>query len=171
MPTQAQRREATRHAVVQAAIAAFSRSGVGAVSLDEVAQRADVAKATLLYHFGSRTGLLEAVAVELIKRFEERLARQVADTDLEGWVRAVLTEQCTARGRVLYGIDAELADAGNLGESDPMPYLIARLTDLGLAARSEVTAAAMMQYGRMLAHGQRSQADVAAITATLLQSL
>ena len=168
MPSQRERRAATRTAVVEAAIAIFGESSVAATSLDDIASRADIAKSTILYHFESRSGVLQAVAIELITRFEQRLADRPDAAGLNGFVSAVLHEQCTPRGRVLYGINDELTDAGHLDAIDPMHYLTGRLADFGVGERAEPIAAAMVQYGRMLARAQRDPADVPAITTALL---
>jgi AcrR family transcriptional regulator len=151
VPTQTQRRETTHAAVIDAALAAFTRAGHLDVSLERIAHGAGVAKATLLYHFGTRQGLLRAVAVEVIGRLEATLADR-GDSDVETWLRAVLEEQLTSNGRLLYAIGDELARRGELGEGDPMGYLVNRLRRFGVAD-AEVTAAATLQFGRQLAFG------------------
>lgn len=56
---------ATRRRLLDAAAATFMAGSVTTTSLDTVARAAGVSKATLLFHFGSRIDLLEAVAFDL----------------------------------------------------------------------------------------------------------
>ena len=165
VPTQQQRRTATRTAVIDAALAVFGRDGTLDAPLEQIANEAGVAKGTLLYHFGSRLGLLRAVAVRLIARLEATITAEGAD-DLGGWIRAVLAAQQGPSGRVLYAIGDELALAGALAESDPGPYLLERLEGLG-AADPELVAAAMLQFGRQLAHGSSTTVDLDRFVALL----
>src|SRR5918994_2321731 len=58
----------TRQRVVAAARERLSESGYHGTSVDDVARRADVARATVYHQFGSKVGLLEAV----IEDFERR---------------------------------------------------------------------------------------------------
>lgn len=55
------RGEASRRAIIEAAIAVIAEQGVAATTLDAVARRAGVSKPLLLFHFGSKDGLLVAV--------------------------------------------------------------------------------------------------------------
>jgi AcrR family transcriptional regulator len=68
--------EETRQRILAATRELLARDGYGSVSLDEVARAADVARATVYYQFGSKTGLLEAVVWDL-----QRRAGQSAVTD------------------------------------------------------------------------------------------
>jgi AcrR family transcriptional regulator len=167
MPTQLQRREATRRAVVDAAIESFTAAGHAGVTLDDIAADAGVAKSTVLYHFGSRLGLLRAAAIELVLRVERRIADRARGATASDWVRAVLEGQLTASGRVLHRIGDELAQHRALDEGDPMAYLIGRLDDLGVEGEAEVVAAAILQFGRQLAYGQAAAADIDAMVASL----
>ena len=123
------------------------------MSLDTIATTAGVTKGTILYHFGSRAGLLRAVAERALGRFEARLAREVESVDARTWVRRVLAEQATPTGRMLFAINDELAPTGELVDVDPFPYLAMRLRELEVVAPPTVIAAAMLQYGRQLAFG------------------
>lgn len=164
MPTQQERRTATRQAVLDAAIAEFTSSSVAEASLDDIATRADLAKSTILYHFDSRAGVLQAVAVELIVRLETRLANT---TELTSWLTEVLLEQTTATGRLLYGINDELTDHQALAAIDPMTYVSTRLDEFGAGPHAEVITAAAVHFGRMLARGLRTPAEVPHIVSQL----
>ena len=53
--------EATRQAILDAALEVFSQSGYRAGSLRDIAQRVDMSEAGLLHHFRNKSALLEAV--------------------------------------------------------------------------------------------------------------
>ncbi|MBI3723308.1 TetR family transcriptional regulator [bacterium] len=80
---------ATRERILSAALEAFSRKGVDAVSLDDLAHAALVRKATLLYYFGSKAELYGAVAALVAARFAplgERLRTATPSADVLGEV-------------------------------------------------------------------------------------
>lgn len=62
--TRAESTEQTRRAVLDAAQALFYERGEADPSLDRVAERAGVSTRTLLRHFGSKEGLLEAAIAD-----------------------------------------------------------------------------------------------------------
>lgn len=85
----------TRARVVGAARALFADGGFHRVSLEEIARRADVARATVYHQFGSKLGLLEAV----VRDFEQRagldgLVHLVESAPADRLVRAVVTAGC-----------------------------------------------------------------------------
>ncbi len=55
------RGEASRRAIIEAAIDGIAEQGLAGATLDAVARRAGVSKPLLLFHFGSKDGLLVAV--------------------------------------------------------------------------------------------------------------
>lgn len=77
-PTQAERSEATRAALIAAARALFAQRGYTAVSTGEIVDRARVTRGALYYHFKDKRALLEAVheglEAELVARIGEGLA-------------------------------------------------------------------------------------------------
>ena len=78
--------DATRQAIVDAARTLLIDGGYRQLTLDGVAERANVARATVYYQFGSKVGLLEAVAADAerragIDRFE-RLAAKTGEAAL-----------------------------------------------------------------------------------------
>lgn len=152
MATQVERRAATRNAILQASIEAFEGEDLSA-SLESIAVSAGVTKGSIHYHFGSRTGLLEAVASHAFAEIEKRIAARAEAVDVATWVREVLEDQISPRGRMLYMIADELARAGSLVGSDPFPYISLRLTEFDIAAPPPVVAAALIQFGRQLAFG------------------
>jgi AcrR family transcriptional regulator len=61
----------TRARIVAGARAVFAEDGFHRAALEEVARRADVARATVYYQFGSRLGLIEAVLDDIERRGEQ----------------------------------------------------------------------------------------------------
>jgi AcrR family transcriptional regulator len=72
MPTRAAAAEATRTALIDAAIERFASDGVGA-SFDAVAADVGVTKGALYHHFSSKDGLVEAVYKEAIRRHADKV--------------------------------------------------------------------------------------------------
>lgn len=67
--------EATRERILDAAVALYREHGVTGATIQAIAERADVARGTVLNHFGGADGLLEAVldrAVEEVGYPSER---------------------------------------------------------------------------------------------------
>lgn len=54
----------TRRRILEAAIEIFADEGFAGSSVDRIAARADVTRATVYHHFGSKLGLLEALAAD-----------------------------------------------------------------------------------------------------------
>jgi AcrR family transcriptional regulator len=78
----AQASEQTRTALLDAAEGAFLSGGWEQASLESIAARAGVSKQTLLRHFGSKAGLLEAGAQRGLARVAaQRLGAPAGDVD------------------------------------------------------------------------------------------
>ena len=85
----------TRARVVAAARAMFADGGFHRASLEEIARRADVARATVYHQFGSKVGLLGAVVEDFERRARlDRLAGLVETAPPAALVRAVVTAGC-----------------------------------------------------------------------------
>ena len=81
--------EATRRRVLDATLALYLEVGVPATTLTEVAKRADVSRGTILHHFGSAEGLLQAALEGILAALELPDARMLEGIDgLDGRVRA-----------------------------------------------------------------------------------
>ncbi len=80
--------EEVRAAVVEAAATLFAHKGVDAVSLRDIAQRADVNLALIRRYVGSRDQVIEAA----FEYASDRLARAIAEHPLEGQGHAADTE-------------------------------------------------------------------------------
>jgi AcrR family transcriptional regulator len=74
------RRAGTRERILEAGYAVAGESGVAAVTLDAVANRAGVSKGGLLYHFPSKEALLSGMVDELCRSFAD-LAAAAARAD------------------------------------------------------------------------------------------
>lgn len=80
MPTRAAAAEATRSALIDAAIERFAADGLR-TSFDAVAADVGVTKGALYHHFASKEGLVEAVYKEAIRRHADRVIAASAEGD------------------------------------------------------------------------------------------
>ncbi|MFI6848718.1 TetR/AcrR family transcriptional regulator [Kitasatospora sp. NPDC050467] len=106
----------TRARIVAAARGQLT--GAGTLSLDAVAKRADVARATVYYQFGSKTGLLEAVCDALaaeggMARLAEAFALPEPWPAVDRFVEVMggfwaVDRVCTRRLRALAALDEEV---------------------------------------------------------------
>lgn len=64
----------TRNAIVDGALTLLREGGLPALSVERVAARANVAKGLVLYHYGSRSRLVELCAQRIDRDRAERLA-------------------------------------------------------------------------------------------------
>ena len=87
--TQAQRTEATRNALIEAARRLFTERGYEAASAEEIVAAAGVTRGALYHHFGGKPGLLEAVYARLEAESTERVARIVLGSELESPLEAM----------------------------------------------------------------------------------
>jgi AcrR family transcriptional regulator len=95
----------TRERVLEAARSSLRSGPLGAVKVDDIAREAGVARSTLYVLFGSRPGLLEAVADDLLEHAGfDRLVKAFRLPD----ARMALLESLRA-GTEAYATDADLA--------------------------------------------------------------
>jgi AcrR family transcriptional regulator len=92
--TQPRRREATRQKLYEAAVTLIAEQGFSATSVDQIAERAGVAKGTVYYNFTSKTALFEGLLEHGVRLLTEAFRAAAADrapTDaLDAVVRAEL---------------------------------------------------------------------------------
>lgn len=79
MPTQAERRAATRSAIVDAASERFGREGYAATSVDDILADAGVSKGALYHHFASKEDLFAVVFVATSTTAIRRAGDNVGD--------------------------------------------------------------------------------------------
>jgi AcrR family transcriptional regulator len=84
--TQAERSEATRDALIQAARTLFAARGYAHVGTEEIVRAAGVTRGALYHHFDGKRELFEAV----YERVEAELAQQIASGVLESGAAAPL---------------------------------------------------------------------------------
>jgi AcrR family transcriptional regulator len=84
--TQAERAEATREALIEAARALFAEYGYAGVGTEEIVRAAGVTRGALYHHFDGKKDLFEAV----YERVESELAERIASGALSSGVAAPL---------------------------------------------------------------------------------
>lgn len=90
-------RSERREAILDAAEAVFLKKGVAPTTMDEIAQRAELAKGTLYLYFASKDELFCAVSLRWLRELD---ARQASAAELGGTGAEVLER--LARGHVEY---------------------------------------------------------------------
>ena len=75
--TQAQRREATRTALIAAARELFAARGYAGVGTEEIVQRAGVTRGALYHHFSGKDDLFSAVYERVEQELTERIVTEV----------------------------------------------------------------------------------------------
>lgn len=93
MVTQADRREATRKAIIDAARELFGAAGFASTTVDQVAAVAGVAKGAVYHHFANKEAIFGAVfeqaSIEVVAKVSE--AGRLAKDPLEGIVEGTRT--------------------------------------------------------------------------------
>ncbi|MCP3937869.1 MAG: TetR/AcrR family transcriptional regulator [Actinomycetia bacterium] len=109
-------RRSTRERVLEGALSAFAERGFAATSLDELGSQLGLTKQAILYHFGSKDGLLSAVievtAVELVEVFETEVDQQLTGFErIESVVR--VTFRLAARRPEVLGLLRQVSRLGD----------------------------------------------------------
>ncbi len=186
MPTQAERTETTRRALLDAGRALFAEHGHANVGVDQICRRADVTSGALYHHFESKSGLFRAVYDELVASTVARIAAARRASSAPSLVAdcEVYLDACsdptffriTADAPSVIGWDAILDDtqkliADNLtaaqanGEID---------RDIPIHATARMLAAALKEAGIMIAtasDADKARAEASLSTARLLTGL
>jgi AcrR family transcriptional regulator len=143
--TQAERRAATRAAVVESACRLFGRKGFAETSLDEIASAAGVTIGPIYHYFGSKLALFEAVN----EIMEERIIDSLQKSDggaMDAWRlflvlcedtefrRIVLVDGPNILGRdrwatspVMRTVTARSGDANDVSEENGPSHLALRI--------------------------------------------
>ncbi|SEN69654.1 transcriptional regulator, TetR family [Actinacidiphila rubida] len=81
------RREATRRKLYEAAVTLIAEQGFSATTVDEIAERAGVAKGTVYYNFASKNDLFEELLRHGVGRLTVSLRRAAEETSDRGGSR------------------------------------------------------------------------------------
>ena len=87
--TQAERTEATREALIDAARKLFTERGYDRVGTEEIVRAAGVTRGALYHQFGDKASLLEAAYERIEAESTERVARIVLGSELQSPVAAM----------------------------------------------------------------------------------
>jgi len=91
-------REVTRQRLEEAALAVFAEAGFSSATIDQIAARADVSRATFYFHFPSKVDVVAALLAErrpAVAEFYSRLDEAVATRRLENveaWIKDALAD-------------------------------------------------------------------------------
>lgn len=77
-PSNGSRRDATRHALLEAALNVFADKGYHAAAVDEIVERAGRAKGTAYFHFPSKAAIFRAMLRELAAMLTAKVEREIA---------------------------------------------------------------------------------------------
>src|SRR5262245_5621012 len=135
---------ATRHRILQVTRAALAKVPLENVGLEEVAARARVVRSTIYKIFGSRTGLMVAVAEDLLRRggfdqlgraFRNPDPRVALESSLRESTRLYAEQHAVGRAiRILAAMDPEVAHGAarlEFGRKEGMANLTRRLNEKG----------------------------------------
>ena len=146
---------ATRHRILEAATELMTLAGFHPVAIDEIATQAGTTRPTVYRHFGSKVGLFEAVAWNVlatagIERLDE--ARQLEDP-LEA-----LRKFLTANTRMFAEMGAALSTALDVSRSEPEIARVLELTYFGRRIESiEHIAGRLVDAGRIRSGWTKNQ--------------
>ena len=152
--------EGNRQRVLDAAHELIAESGFHLVSLDAVAERADVTRVTVYRHFGSKRGLFEAVTWQVLTSAQlERLDRARAQPDVIRALRDFLRENC----RLMTEIGDTIRTSLELARDDPDVEHLLDLTYFGRRRQSLEELSARLHNENALATGWTRQRVVDAL--------
>jgi len=110
VPTQRAKQKAeTRHRLLEAASHVLMERGVAEASMEEIAERAGVSKATLFFHFGNRMDLLAKVGGYLYLLVFPSEDSEETRTDLATFLRIYLHNQSRPEVRLIWELGDVIA--------------------------------------------------------------
>lgn len=125
----------TSEKILQAALAVFLEVGFDRANLDKIAALAGVTKPTIYSHFGSKVGLLQAVAQQ---QSQQALAQFSPSLQSSGNIRRDLTEFAAAFLKSMLHPDAIRMHRFAIVEAMTHPELVAPLLSAGPQKLAEV---------------------------------
>ena len=110
-------RDEQQRRVMDVAIGLFAEHGFDDVTMAEIAEGADVARATVFNYFGSKHGLVEAVTESVIVFYREMLDEALADEETTGpdlvrWLYEQMGKGIEAHRRLFRSVFREIARIG-----------------------------------------------------------
>jgi AcrR family transcriptional regulator len=185
----AERGEATREALIEAARELFSERGYAAVGTNEVVQRAGVTRGAMYHHFPDKRELFRAVYEDTERRLVEGLAVQTAAIE-DPWEALVvgmrsffdvasdpkLMQMGLIDGPAVLGWEA-WREIGNRYGVKLTTTGLQRAMDAGVLRRADVTLLARMllaalgEAAMLLASAEDPEAERARVEATVLVML
>ncbi|MCJ1681251.1 TetR/AcrR family transcriptional regulator [Streptomyces sp. APSN-46.1] len=94
------RRQATRQKLYEAAVTLIAEQGFSATTVDEIAERAGVAKGTVYYNFASKTDLFEELLRHGVGLLTASLRRAAEETEARGGTRIEALDEMIRAGLV-----------------------------------------------------------------------
>jgi AcrR family transcriptional regulator len=182
----AERGEATRAALIEAARELFSKRGYAAVGTNEVVQRAGVTRGAMYHHFPDKRELFRAVYEETEKALVEDLTARTATIE-DPWEALVtgmrfffdiagdpkLMQMGLIDGPAVLGWEA-WREIGNRYGLEVTTTALQRAMDAGVLRPADVTLlahmllAALGEAGMLLANSENPQAERERVEATIL---
>ena len=120
------RSERTRSKLLDAAIECYTRNGIAATGMDEVAQQAGVGRATLYRHFNNQESLLLDVMAHNLRRIRDavlesiRNCERTEDLYVEAAISILRETQERGLATLLFGEDATSRTVNRITFSDPV---------------------------------------------------
>ncbi|MFE6225659.1 MULTISPECIES: TetR/AcrR family transcriptional regulator [unclassified Streptomyces] len=100
MDSSSTRRQATRAKLYEAAVTLIAEQGFSATTVDEIADRAGVAKGTVYYNFKSKTELFEELLRHGVSLLTASLRTAAEDTEARGGTRVAALDAMIRAGLV-----------------------------------------------------------------------
>jgi AcrR family transcriptional regulator len=156
----ARQKAETRRRILETATEVFIESGPITASLDVIAERAGVSKASVFFHFGSRVELMAALARHLYLQGFPSERHRPHRTGLEGFLRAYLRDQRRPEIRLIWQLGDLLAADHPEGLDAAYWHVVreieerladAGIEDAGARDRAVVLAPALMLVARRAA--------------------
>ena len=110
-------RDEQQQRVLDVAIGLFAEHGFDDVTMADIAEAAEVARATVFNYFGSKHGLVEAVTETVIRFYRELLDEALADEETTGpelvrWLYEQMAKGIEAHRRLFRSVFREIARIG-----------------------------------------------------------